>query len=978
MRSTSLPRLLVIAAVSFAAAAGAGRSASAATQNRIQSAITNGSMVEVPNSVHPKVAQSTDLGPAPGEMKLQGMMLHFSRTAAQEEALDQLLVDLQNPASPRYQQWLTPAQFAAQFGVSSDDMAKVTAWLTSQGFTVTDVANGGSFVRFDGTVAQAQTAFATSIHSFSLNGEAHYANVTNPSLPGALANVVGGITGLHNFRLKPHVRSGTGNPLYYSSVSGASYLAPGDLYTIYNVTPLLTAGINGTGETIAVTGQVDISTTDIAAFRSASGLVAYSTSGPTLSTVHEGGNPGSPTCATDLCSPNDGDLAESSIDVEWSGAMAPNANLLFVNGPDVMFNAMTQAIDQNLAPIVTTSYGECEAGWGSNDINTLNAIFRQANAQGQTILASAGDAGATDCDAGYPALEGLTVDYPGSSPYVTSMGGTEFTNTSSYFGTSNGSTMGSALSYVPEEVWNEDSASNGIGAGGGGISNFFGKPAWQVETGPAGGPTTTVAPDASRDVPDIALDAAADSTDTPYLFCYLGSCVSGYRQSVNGGLTVAGGTSFDSEIFGGMLALIEQKNGGASARAGNINPRLYAFGNSVAFNNSTSTSVYHDVTVGSNKSPCQVGTPNCTSTAPIGYAAGPGYDLATGWGSVNLYNLASDWTLVTPLGVGSLGTGTASVVLSTASSSVSAGTSVTLTALINNYSLGIPTGTVQFLVNNVEVGSPVTLVSAGGAPTATYSLATSCSSLGAQNITVVYSGDANYASIKGPALYSGSAGNAGGAGVDGFGGIVTTPLVVNVTSGTCPDFTITPSLTTTTVNAGGTIPPVTITAAPVNSFTGTVVFTASVTSTTGYIPTVIFTPSAVSVGPSSSGTTSMTLSGITADLRMPNRPGTRDGGAMLAQNRPGRVPWKAAGSGVAVASMLLLVLPRRRRLGGLLMLALAAALIGGASGCSSSQSTVTTSSNPYVGTYYITVVGTYTSSSNQVTTHNQQVTYTIN
>jgi Pro-kumamolisin, activation domain/Bacterial Ig-like domain (group 3) len=987
MRGTSLPRLLFTFAVYVVGLAGIGVPvASAAVQNRINVAISRNNPIEIPNSVHPKVGLANDLGPAQAETKLVGMTLRFSMTADQEAALDQLLADLQNPASPRYHQWLTPAQFGAQFGLSSADLAKVKDWLTGQGFTVTGVANGGLFVTFDGTVAQAQAAFGTSIHSLSLDGVTHFANVTNASVPMALSGVVGGITGLHDFRLKPHVHTSVANPRFTSSVSGSHYLSPSDIYTIYDVNPLLTAGINGAGigtgtnchsvgtpqptcGDIAVMGQVDISTTDVSAFRAASGL--STTNLPT--TVPEGGDPGVPTCSTNNCSPNDGDLAESSLDVEWSGAMAPSASILFVNGPDVLYNATTQAIDLNLAPIITLSYGNCEAAWGSTAINSLNLLFKQANAQGQTILAATGDLGAADCDNGTSAIEGMTVDFPASSPYVTGMGGTMFNGdlaatgsgttwaaTQYWAGTSGSDVISSALLYIPETTWNENSAtSTGFSAGGGGVSAFFTKPAWQVETGPAGGLMTQVVADASRDLPDLALDAAAGHDQ--YLYCAQGSCASGYRVSAGGNLTVAGGTSFDSQIFGGMLALIEQKTG---SRIGNANPVIYALGNSTAYYNTTNLSVFHDVTTGNNSDPCTAGTPNCQNGGTLGYSAGVGYDLATGWGSVDLKNLANAWQLVTPLGVGSLGTTASATTLVASTTTPAAGATVTLTATVTG-SNGTPTGTVQFLVNNTLLGSPVTLTNG----VATYSYVTSCSTLGQQMLSAAYSGDATYSGSKGPALSSGSAGNSGGAGVTSNGSIITAPLIVNVSSGTCPDFTVTPSQSTVSVAAGGTIPAATITVAPANSFTGTVAFTATSTTQTAYSPTLTFSPASVAITSSASGTTSLTFTGITAGLQMPKMPG----------HTPSRAPWYEAGSGVTIASLLMFALPRKRRLGGLLAVLLAVALIGGATGCSSSQAgPPATVTNPYAGTYVVTVIGTYTSSGKPTITHSSTITYQIN
>jgi subtilase family serine protease len=951
MASSNFTRLLLNSVVCAAGIAGLGiTAASAQVRSRIIAPIAGSPYVAIAHSIHPRVKLGTDLGQSDQNMPLRGMSIRFNMTAAQQAALTQLLADQQNPSSPRYQQWLTPAQFGAQFGMPATDLAKVSAWLTAQGFTVTGVANGESFITFDGTVGLAQRAFATSIHNLSVNGETHFANITEISVPSAFAGSVETVTGLHDFRLKPRIRASVASPEFTSSVSpGNHFIAPGDLYTIYGMNTLLSSD-QGTGITIAVTGQVDINTADVSAFRSASGL--NTTNLPV--TVHAGTDPGpARTCSN--CYPNQDDLNESSLDVEWSGAMAPAATIDFVTGVDVFLNSMTYAIDNNVAPIVTTSYGLCEAAGGSNELVSLNALFQQANAQGQTILAAVGDQGATDCDAGPTAIEGLAADFPASSPHVTGMGGTMFndgsaTGATNYWSGSNATVgQGSALSYIPEAAWN-DETSGLYGGTGGGASAFFTKPVWQIGTG--------VPADGSRDVPDLALDAS-DLHD-PLLFCVNvaagSSCGSGFRvSSTNNLLEVAGGTSFDSQVFGGMLALIEQKNPPTGTPGyGNINPRIYALANNTSYYTPGATIatspnvVFNDVTTGNNSEPCSTGTPNCGNGGVIGFKAGTGYDQTTGWGSVNLTNLANAWTAVTPLGVGSLGTNTSVTTLTASPGSVTVGATVNLTATVAG-SGGTPTGTVQFFANGVAVSSAITLTG----NTATYAWVTSCSALGQQVLSASYSGDVNHQGSKGPVLPA-------------MGGTAT-PVEVQVTGSACPDFALSTTTPSVSVAAGGTIPPVTITVTPTNGFTGTVTFSAVSSSTTGYAPTFTFSPAAVTIS-SGTATTSLTLSGITAELRIPNAPAA------------GKTPWYLAGSGVTVASLLLLVLPRRRRLGGLLLVVLAIALVGGATGCGSSQSgppTTTTNSNAYAGTYLVTVTGTYTSSNNQVTQHTETVTYTI-
>ncbi len=303
-------------------------------------------------------------------------------------------------------------------------------------------------------------------------------------------------------------------------------------------------------------------------------------------------------------------------------------------------------------------------------------------------------------------------------------------------------------------------------------------------------------------MPDIAL-TAANGHDPLLLLrqCSGGdSCGSGFRVSqTDDTLTVAGGTSFDSQIFGGMLALIEQKIG---HRVGNANPTIYALANNPSYYTPGATIltspnvVFNDVTTGNNSEPCTAGTPNCGNGGVIGYSAGAGYDLRDRLGQRQCHQSCECMDLVTPLGSWIRWERNNSVTTLTASpSNVAAGATVTLTATVTG-SAGTPTGTVQFFANGVAIGGPVTL----SGNTATYSWVTSCSALGQQVLTASYSGDANYQGSKGPALQT-------------FGG-TTQPVEVQVTGSNCPDFSLSASTASVAVAAGGTIPAVTITATP--------------------------------------------------------------------------------------------------------------------------------------------------------------------
>jgi subtilase family serine protease len=907
----------------------------AAVPNRIAQAVDDSARVALPNNISPRVKASTDLGEAPANQQLQTVTLRFNRTAAQQAALDQFLLDVQNPASPSYHQWLTPEQFAAQFGLSAADLARVASWLTSKGLTVTGTARGGTFITVTGTVGQFEQAFSTRIHSLDYKGEKRFANTTDPTLPAAISSVVGSITGLNDFKLKSHLRR---LPQYTSSVSGVHFIAPGDFYTIYNVDPLLTSAtpINGTGVTIAVMGQTDISLAQVANFRSASGL--STTNLPTVKLI--GPDPG--TSASDI--------DEAQLDVEWAGAVAPSAAILYVNSADVIDSSLTQAIDQNLAPIITISYGDCEVGFGSASLNMFNQLFQQANAQGQTIVGPAGDSGATDCDYDSSiASGGLAVDFPASSPYVTGLGGTMFGSTSSpqstatapesgsFWNAGNGNGGGSAVSYIPESVWNESATYGSLAAGGGGASAFFTKPYYQTGTG--------VPADASRDVPDLALGAAA--LHDPFLICsvdnFFTGCSNGYRDAA-GYLDAIGGTSVATPSFAGILALVEQKIG---SRIGNANPTIYALAN----NGTYAANVFHDIASGNNDSSCALGSLNCTvgtnGIGYIGFNAAAGYDLATGWGSVNAFYLVNDWSQVTPA-ISTGGSSLSSTTLTTSAFNVTIGTPIVLTATVASNPAGAttPTGTVQFLVDSVAVGGAVALT--GG--TASYTLSTTGLTSGVHAVTAAYSGSATYASSKATAQ-------------------------IDLTSTAAPDFTLSPTSANMTAHPGGASSPLTITVSSVNGFIGAVNFTASSTSQT-LNAEYAFSVSPVNLTSGSSGTTQFILYAYNSSSTGQSKFGPIQ---TAANSTPS---WYLATSGIAVAGLLMLTLPRRRRWAGLLAALVTVATLG-ASGCSggtilshggtvSSSSAITVNAAP--GVYPITITG-YTSSGQA---HDINVTFTVN
>jgi subtilase family serine protease len=632
--------LLCVGAISYA---------QAAAQDRVLGPVDDSHMNVVEGNRLALARPEFDQGRADGAMKINRASIVFKPSPAQQNALEALLAEQQDSSSANYHKWLTPEQYADRFGMTPSDLAKVASWLRSKGLAVNETARGRNQIFLSGTVAQIEDAFRTEIHHYQVNGETHFANAIEPSAPAAFADAVRGFRGLDDFRPKP--RSHVVKPHFTSSLWGNHYLAPGDFVTIYDLQQLYDSGFDGTGEAIAVVGDSSIAMSDIEAFRSASHLPAND---PQIMVV-----PGTGT-------PNNTDEAEADLDLEWSGAVAKGADIIYVVvGPSAnngAFDALSFAIQNNVAPVISNSFGNCEANLGGAGAGSFVLMLRQeaqqANLQGQTITSATGDSGAADCEASGStiATSGLAVDVPASIPEVTGVGGSEFMGdlqgvvsngcaaATPFWSSSCSPTSGpSALSYITEMAWNDSpmtgngtKLSTTLSAGGGGASAVFGKPPFQ---------TFVLTPhDNKRDVPDISLNASLEHD--AYLFCTAGSCVNNsYRGSDGQSLAVVGGTSAGAPTFAGILAIINQATKpGNPPGQGNANPELYTLA-------MTTSTAFHDITTGSNRVPCQAGSPNCPSTPPagctvpcIGFTAVAGYDQATGLGSIDANVLVRNWT----------------------------------------------------------------------------------------------------------------------------------------------------------------------------------------------------------------------------------------------------------------------------------------------------------------------------------------------
>ena len=588
-----------------------------AQSSRLSGAIDSGQLIELPQSIPSGAQTANDIGPLDPSTAIQSISLVFKPSEIQQQTIGQLLADQRNPGSPDYHRWLNPFQFADRFGLSPNDYAAITKWLDAQGFSITYAANGRNWLAFSGSAAQAARVFRTTIHRFQVDGRTHFANTTNISVPAALINVIAGVRGLDDFHPQPVAHVKRSLVPEFTAPSGAHYLAPGDIAAIYDINALYANGITGAGQSIVVAGQTDVYTSDIASFRSLFGL------SPTLPRlVLYGADPGV----------SSEDLIEADLDLEWSGAAAPNASIIYVYSSDV-FDSVFYAVDQSpvLAPVISLSYGGCE-NENRSVLAELRSVAQQANAEGITWVASAGDSGAAACDSqsSSQATGGLAVNVPASIPEVTAVGGTDLSeNGGTYWGSSNNSNYSSARGYIPEIAWNDTVVVGVLNASGGGTSISYPAPLWQTGAG--------FLNSGFREVPDLALSASG--YHDAYLFCTGGECA-------NGELGVVGGTSAGTPIVAAVVALLNQylTSSGVVSQSGlgNINPALYQLAQSTP-------QAFHDITMGSNVVPCRLGTPNCANGS-FGFYAGAGYDQVTGLGSIDVYNLVTSWTRSAAMG----------------------------------------------------------------------------------------------------------------------------------------------------------------------------------------------------------------------------------------------------------------------------------------------------------------------------------------
>jgi hypothetical protein len=787
---------------------------SAVPASRIVDAVDESRLVTLAGTTHPLANAANDRGPAADNLQLDRMHLVLKRSAGQEASLRQLIGEMHRAGSVNYHNWLSADEFGRRFGPSDQDVATVKSWLEGHGFSVSKVNAGRQTIEFSGNVAQMRAAFHTQIHKYEVNGESHYANAGDPRIPAALAPVVGGFVSLNNFRLKsyahllgkasydPKTDKATPQWTIGGNGGGLNYpLAPQDYAIQYDLNPLYKAGIDGSGQTIAIVNESNIDIALVNSFRSLFGL-PYNP--PRI--IIDGNDPG----VDGVNNPGGMNYAsiEAYLDVEWSGAVAPKATIDLVIGGDTALEnglilALEHAVYSNVAPIISLSFGECEMYLGSSN-QFLSDLYEQAAAQGITVLVSTGDSGSANCDSSGSAyaIMGQAVSGFASTPYNIGVGGTDFyysdysaswqtvdQQLATYWNStpSNSTPAVSILGVIPEQPWNDSqygldivnlyTATNGqlttVGGGGGGASNSalcssaydssnsctgalsgYPKPAWQTGIG--------VPSDGVRDIPDVSLYAANGQNLSFYPICFFdGDCqpVSG-SESVQ--FTGVGGTSASTPAFAGIMALVNQQYG----RQGQAGYVLYPL--AAQFPES-----FHDVTVGTNSAPCDITTSGCIPVSnpaiidrylgdpsggtitegQIGYGttaeynAGVGYDLATGLGTIDAANLVKNWNKVTFAAT--------KTTLTPSQVSFAHGTAIQISGAViassGTPSSGAPTGDVALMTDStdtVQQGQTLFTLSNGS-----YSGSVNFLPGGSYNIWGQYGGDAaNGLSTSAPVL----------------------------------------------------------------------------------------------------------------------------------------------------------------------------------------------------------------------------------
>jgi subtilase family serine protease len=466
-----------------------------------------------------------DRGPVPDDFPMPHMLFQLKRAPQLEKELAQYIETLTDKSSPNYHHWMLAQEQGEKYGLAQEDLDAITGWLKSHGFTVGYVYPNRMVIDFSGTAGQIREAFHTDIHYLEVNGEQHFANMSDQKIPKALAPAVVGVVSMNNFKPHPmlvpaadYTFSGCATSTDRPTGPGTCYaLVPADFQVIYNLNPLYRLGFTGTGHTITLVEDSNTYDSDVATYRS---TFLHGFTLGTFSTIQPSAS-GQPTCSTPGTNADD---SEADLDAEIASAIAPGANITVAScaaGATTGVLIAVQNLVNGTSPpeIISMSYGECEALSGASLVAAFNSAFETGAGAGVSIFASSGDYGAGGCAPGYTTSyteTGIGITGWGETVYNVSVGGTDFedvynsqeanpviTPLSTYWSSSNTGTDGSAKSYIPEIPWNDSCASalianyvrgsfNTYGASGTGMCNtspYNGTSGYLSALAGAGGPS---------------------------------------------------------------------------------------------------------------------------------------------------------------------------------------------------------------------------------------------------------------------------------------------------------------------------------------------------------------------------------------------------------------------------------------------------------------------------------------------------------
>ncbi len=627
--------------------------------------IDEGRLVTLAGNTRPEANRTDDRGLEPDDFAMNHMLLQLRRAPQLEREFDEYIDSLTNKSSPNFRHWMMAEEQGEKYGLAQQDIDTITGWLESHGFTVGYVYPNRMVIDFSGTAGEIRETFHTEIHQLEVHGQQHFANMSDPRIPSALAPAIAGVVSMNDF--KPHAMIEPRNSYTFAGCGSDCYsLVPADFQKIYNLSPLYSAGITGKGMTVAVVEDSNSYDSDWATYRSRFGLTSY---GGTMTTVHpdKAGNCTNP-------STNSSD-AEASLDVEMVTALAPAAHVELASCADTNTSFGGLLAIENLIsagsppPVLSMSYGLCEVISGASANAAFNSAFQSAAAAGVSVFVSAGDYGASMCapdftDGDEWAYPGIGVTGWGETVYNVAVGATDFEDLynaleggapqSTYWNSTNSSTYGSAKSYIPEMPWNDSCASfliyhvegysapygksgfcnSSIGesdflstvAGSGGPSDCakgagnnsyayventtctgYAKPSWQ--SGIFGN-----AADGVRDIPDVSLFGANGVWGHFITICFSDASQGGVPcTGAPSGWFGVGGTSAAAPEMAAIQSLVDEKWG---IRAGNPNPIYYAIAKkeygtsgdptcySINETKEGSACVFHDLTEGDNDVDC--------------------------------------------------------------------------------------------------------------------------------------------------------------------------------------------------------------------------------------------------------------------------------------------------------------------------------------------------------------------------------------